>query len=637
MDPELLAIVLAGRGAPLDTRVQEAVAQHLGADVGAVRVYTGPEADLLSEQAGRMAFAVGDALIFGQGAYRPETPEGQRLLADGLAAALDHGPGAHGPTPRAASVTDGGGVGGHGEGGGAVRPLAAASLFVGTGAATGAHATTEAQLLPIIYQVYARPARTGSQAGGSFQQVEYDLRHGKFADALTTLDRYWPASVRDMAGPRAHIGGLIVHKFYAALVPLSMYKMLVALAEVGKARLDEVIADGHRLRDLLLASASGLEWDRLAYALTVLDKGLGALNGPQPHYLIGPPITRTQDITYFGDYEDVVAYLTAIYGTQATAEYEIQPLGNAGDLEKDIQIAAVDFQLAAQAGVTKATTDVGKDAISYTAWWGNIVGTLIGPAVCLLPVDGVALPLLTLGLAAAGTGVMAATSVPTDQESFHDVLTDNIGAAGTSDIRTTCGYIQNNTSTTAVNVFHKARDPRNRWSGHHATSEALKILFQPEFVAITKGGLAQIDQDAVTNRVYRDLMLSVVKVAGQVVYEYRATNAIHSYNEDAASFTLNPPDLWTYTPDKTVLRVPSQIVTPLSNVLDHGGVIGADLQIPKAIMVSAPDDVGTTGTLWFFVGDKGEVEASSFPLGVPIFNPLAEHLYRIQGGVWRPD
>ncbi len=157
VDPELLAAVLAGRGAALDAPLQAAVEQHLGADVGAVRVYTGAEADLLSEQAGRMAFTVGESLIFGHGSYRPATPEGERLLAEGLAAALAHGPGAPRPLSRALSVTDGGGggVGGHGKGVGAVRPLAVASPFAGTGAMTGGHATA-AQLLPLIRQVYAR-------------------------------------------------------------------------------------------------------------------------------------------------------------------------------------------------------------------------------------------------------------------------------------------------------------------------------------------------------------------------------------------------------------------------------------------------------------------------------------------------
>ena len=187
MDPELLAVVLAGRGAALDPRVQEAVEQHLGADVGAVRVYTGAEADLLSEQAGRMAFTVGDALIFGQGAYRPTTPEGQRLLADGLAAALDHGPGARASTPHGASSamtgSGGSGFGFHGEGVGAGRPLAAASLFAGTGAARGGQAATAAQLLPLIRQVYAHPHHPahpvhGARGGGALPLASATLGSG---------------------------------------------------------------------------------------------------------------------------------------------------------------------------------------------------------------------------------------------------------------------------------------------------------------------------------------------------------------------------------------------------------------------------------------------------------------------------
>ncbi len=155
VDPELLAAVLAGPGAELDARLREAVERRLGADLGAVRVHTGPEADILSEQAARMAFTVGDALIFGRGCYRPETPEGQRLLADGLAAALDHGHGAPRPLSHATTAT-GGGWGRHGEGVGATRPLAAAVPANRDAAATGGQAATAAHLLPLISKVYAR-------------------------------------------------------------------------------------------------------------------------------------------------------------------------------------------------------------------------------------------------------------------------------------------------------------------------------------------------------------------------------------------------------------------------------------------------------------------------------------------------
>ncbi len=38
VDPELLAAVLAGSSAALDAPLQEAVEQHLGADLGAARI-----------------------------------------------------------------------------------------------------------------------------------------------------------------------------------------------------------------------------------------------------------------------------------------------------------------------------------------------------------------------------------------------------------------------------------------------------------------------------------------------------------------------------------------------------------------------------------------------------------------------
>ena len=65
---------------------------------------------------------------------------------------------------------------------------------------------------------------------------------------------------------------------------------------------------------------------------------------------------------------------------------------------------------------------------------------------------------------------------------------------------------------------------------------------------------------------------------------------------------------------------------PVAQRPGPGGVIAADLQIPKAITVTA-SYAGATGIVWFFVGDKGEVEASSFPLGVPVFNPLSQSTY----------
>jgi len=128
----------------------------------------------------------------------------------------------------------------------------------------------------------AHPALTDGLDRDYFSQVQADLAAGKFADALGLLDRHWPAGAHTpgMQEARASIAHVIVARLQATLMPLkplTMYDMLVALAKVGKPRLDEALTGGHRLRDLLLAAAHGL--DRLAYP-TVPTGGQTA--GPHP-------------------------------------------------------------------------------------------------------------------------------------------------------------------------------------------------------------------------------------------------------------------------------------------------------------------------------------------------------------------
>ncbi len=79
-----------------------------------------------------------------------------------------------------------------------------------------------------------------------------------------------------MEGARAYVAGVIVARLHATLAPLTMDRMLHTLEPV-RPRLDEVLTAGHRLRDLLLAAAHGL--DRLAYP-TVPTGGQTA--GPHP-------------------------------------------------------------------------------------------------------------------------------------------------------------------------------------------------------------------------------------------------------------------------------------------------------------------------------------------------------------------
>lgn len=58
---------------------------RLGASLADVRVHDGQSADRAARSVGARAFALGDALVFARGEYRPETPEGRRLLAHELA------------------------------------------------------------------------------------------------------------------------------------------------------------------------------------------------------------------------------------------------------------------------------------------------------------------------------------------------------------------------------------------------------------------------------------------------------------------------------------------------------------------------------------------------------------------------
>jgi len=147
-------------------------------------------------------------------------------------------------------------------------------------AAARASASTDAA--HAAHDGHTTPTGGQEQDRDYFSQVQADLAAGKFADALGLLDRHWPAGAHTpgMQEARASIAHVIVARLQATLMPLkplTMYDMLVALAKVGKPRLDEALTAGHRLRDLLLAAAHGL--DRLAYP-TVPTGGQTA--GPHP-------------------------------------------------------------------------------------------------------------------------------------------------------------------------------------------------------------------------------------------------------------------------------------------------------------------------------------------------------------------
>lgn len=80
-----VAGALAAPGRPLAASDQAFFAARLGADLAGVRIHDGPAADRAARSVGARAFALGGDLVFARGAYRPQEPDGRRLLAHELA------------------------------------------------------------------------------------------------------------------------------------------------------------------------------------------------------------------------------------------------------------------------------------------------------------------------------------------------------------------------------------------------------------------------------------------------------------------------------------------------------------------------------------------------------------------------
>ncbi|MFB7927927.1 DUF4157 domain-containing protein [Streptomyces sp. NPDC056039] len=76
--------IVSGAGQPLDPGVRRDLEERLGHDLGRVRLHTGRDAGQLADLLGADAVAVGQDIFFGEGAYRPGTDEGRRLLAHEL-------------------------------------------------------------------------------------------------------------------------------------------------------------------------------------------------------------------------------------------------------------------------------------------------------------------------------------------------------------------------------------------------------------------------------------------------------------------------------------------------------------------------------------------------------------------------
>jgi hypothetical protein len=84
-----------GGGQPLPTNVQRTMENAMGADFSDVRVHTDSESDALNQQVDARAFTVGNDVFFREGEYKPESSDGQELLAHELTHTVQQGAAPH--------------------------------------------------------------------------------------------------------------------------------------------------------------------------------------------------------------------------------------------------------------------------------------------------------------------------------------------------------------------------------------------------------------------------------------------------------------------------------------------------------------------------------------------------------------
>lgn len=86
-----------GAGSPIPEALRADYESMLGADLGAVRLHVGPEADRVARRIRADAFAAGEHVVFAAGHFQPDAPGGRRLIAHELAHVLQQRTGAAPP------------------------------------------------------------------------------------------------------------------------------------------------------------------------------------------------------------------------------------------------------------------------------------------------------------------------------------------------------------------------------------------------------------------------------------------------------------------------------------------------------------------------------------------------------------
>lgn len=81
--PDAIRSVVSSPGRSIDETVQSEREARMGSDFGDVQVHTGPRA--AADSIAARAFTVGNHVAFNSGEYKPESPDGKRVLAHELA------------------------------------------------------------------------------------------------------------------------------------------------------------------------------------------------------------------------------------------------------------------------------------------------------------------------------------------------------------------------------------------------------------------------------------------------------------------------------------------------------------------------------------------------------------------------
>ncbi len=89
-----------GGGQPVDETAQQRMQAATGHDFNDVKVHTSPEADALNQEVGAKAFTTGHDIYFREGAYNPQSSEGQDLLSHEMTHVVQQSTGAVGGASR---------------------------------------------------------------------------------------------------------------------------------------------------------------------------------------------------------------------------------------------------------------------------------------------------------------------------------------------------------------------------------------------------------------------------------------------------------------------------------------------------------------------------------------------------------